>query len=117
MSSPNSCRAVFLELFKRASYDECLLRGLTIVPLTDAGERGDLLRLLTTILLLVANAVASPGILTNQENSPKTASQPVKEATASYDKREYAFAAKLFQEAVAKGATDRVTLYSTIAPT
>jgi len=63
--------------------------------------------------LLVSNAVASPGILTNQENSPKTASQLVKEATASYDKREYALAAKLFQEAVAKGATDRDTLYNT----
>jgi hypothetical protein len=79
----------------------------------EVGEVGKL----TTILLLVSNAVASPGILTNQENSPKTASQLVKEATASYDKREYALAAKLFQEAVAKGATDRVTLYNTIAPT
>ena len=75
------------------------------------------MRLLTTILLLVSNAVASPGILTNQENSSKTASQLVKEATASYDKREYALAAKLFQEAVAKGATARDTLYNTMAPT
>ena len=50
-------------------------------------------------------------------NSPKTASQLVKEATAFYDKREYALAAKLFQEAVAKGATDRDTIYNTMAPT
>jgi DNA-binding response OmpR family regulator len=32
-------------------------------------------------------------------------------------KREYALAAKLFQEAVAKGATDRDTIYDTTAPT
>jgi hypothetical protein len=65
----------------------------------------------------VSLAVAPPGILTIQENSPKTASQLVKEATASYDKREYALAAKLFQEAVAKGATARDSLYNTMAPT
>ena len=49
--------------------------------------------------------------------APRRALILVKEATASYDKREYALAAKLFQEAVAKGATDRVTLYNTMAPT
>ena len=92
-------------------------KAFTAASAKDAEERGDLFAPFKKILLLVSNAVASPGILTNQENSPKTASQLVKEATASYDKREYALAAKLFQEAVAKGATDRDTLYNTMAPT
>lgn len=93
------------------------LRSFTAESGKVAEERGDLFAPFNNDPLLVANAVASPGILTNQENSPETASQLVKEATASYDKREYALAAKLFQEAVAKGATARDTLYSTMAPT
>ncbi|HSE37376.1 MAG TPA: hypothetical protein VLG74_08755, partial [Blastocatellia bacterium] len=73
------------------------------------------MRPLTTImiLLLVSSIGASPAILTNQESSPKTAAQLVKDATSSYDKKEYALAAKLFQEAVANGATDLDTLYNT----
>lgn len=73
------------------------------------------MRLLTTImiLLLVSSIGASPAILTNQESSPKTAAQLVKDATSSYDKKEYSLAAKLFQQAVANGATDLDTLYNT----
>jgi tetratricopeptide (TPR) repeat protein len=70
------------------------------------------LRLLISFLLLVSSTWSSPAILTNQDGAQKTASQLVKEATASYDKKEYALAAKLFQEAVSKGAADLDTLYN-----
>ena len=84
-------------------------------------QRNCWLRLLTTIPILFVffsgQAAPSFGIVKNQdareESSPRTAAQLVKDGMASYAKKEYALAAKLLQEAVAKGANDLDALYNT----
>jgi hypothetical protein len=74
---------------------------------------------ITTIAIAGFTIVALPvqGLAKSQAtpetSRPKTSAQLVKDGMTAYGNKEYALAAKLLQEAVAKGATDVDPLYNT----
>ena len=65
------------------------------------------------IVITVSGQGIARGDAVSQADQEKTASQLVKDGMAAHGKKEYALAAKLLQEAVAKGASDLDAFYKT----
>jgi alpha/beta hydrolase family protein/predicted Zn-dependent protease DUF2268 len=65
------------------------------------------------VLIIVPGHGIAKGAFASQTDQEKTASQLIKEGMVAYDKKEYALAAKLLQEGIAKGVSDLEALYNT----